>query len=405
MMRKGDAFSTYSRRVREAFGFRSGIIALRQHAWYVEQNVGLTMEDANEALEVLENASFQDLDDFEVPPADIVAFTELRSASDLVRMYSDGQLIIDPQFQREVVWSNSEQTRFIDSIVKQLPIPSMCLSLDYKTQTWQVIDGLQRISTIIRFLSDDSWRLSRLEDVNPEISGASVADFARDNPSLWKLRRIVENATLPINVLRCDFSQESHRRYVFEIFHRLNTGGRALSNQEVRNCIYGGPFNDLLNELNGNKEWLHISKLQEPTGKRYRGQEMILRLFAFADNYENYNGRLARFLNDYMDARANMEAEEIEEKRAKFLRLTACIEREMGDAARAKSLALFEAFLVGCWRNLDQLKDTSPGTIRALFDEMAALDEFSSENLSEGLAAREKMIARMRTAEKVLACD
>lgn len=363
------------------------------------------MKDVGEKLEILENSSFLDLDDFEVPPADIVAFTELRSASDLIRMYSDGQLIIDPQFQREVVWSNSEQTRFIDSIVKQLPIPSMCLSLDYKTQTWQVIDGLQRISTLIRFLSDNSWRLSRLEDVNPEISGTSVADFSQDNPSLLKLRRIVENTTLPINVLRCDFSQESHRRYVFEIFHRLNTGGRALSNQEVRNCIYGGPFNDLLNELNRNEEWLHISKLQEPTGKRYRGQEMILRLFAFADDYESYNGKLARFLNDYMDRRANMDAEEIEEKRGRFLRLMACVEREMGDAARAKSLALFEAFLVGCWRNLDQLEVASPGTIRALFDKLAALDEFSSESLSEGLAAREKMITRMRAAEKVFSRD
>lgn len=356
-------------------------------------------------LEEMENASFQELDDFEVPPSDIVSFTELRSASDLVRMYDDGQLVIAPGFQREVVWNNSAQTRFIDSIIKQLPIPSMCLSLDYKTQTWQVIDGLQRISTIIRFLSEDSWRLSRLEDVRPEIAGAMVSDFSSDNPSLLKLRRIVENATLPINVLRCDFSQESHRRYIFEIFHRLNTGGRALTNQEIRNCIYGGPLNDLLNELNQNSDWLHVSRLKEPHGKRYRGQEMILRLFAFSDKYEEYTGRLARFLNDYMDSKANMDAIEVEEKRGKFLYLVSRLSSEMGDIARAKSLTLFEAFLVGCWRNIDYLKEMPEGMARSLFNDLANRPEFSSESLSEGLAAREKMINRMRVAEKVTSCD
>lgn len=373
--------------------------------WSIARVEGVEMNSDYCDLEEMENASFQELDDFEVPPSDIVSFTELRSASDLVRMYADGQLVIAPGFQREVVWNNSAQTRFIDSIIKQLPIPSMCLSLDYKTQTWQVIDGLQRISTIIRFLSEGSWRLSRLEDVRPEIAGAMVSDFSSDNPSLLKLRRIVENATLPINVLRCDFSQESHRRYIFEIFHRLNTGGRALTNQEIRNCIYRGPLNDLLNELNQNSDWLHVSRLKEPHGKRYRGQEMILRLFAFSDKYEEYTGRLARFLNDYMDSKANMDAIEVEEKRGKFLYLVSRLNSEMGDIARAKSLTLFEAFLVGCWRNIDYLKDMPEGMVRSLFNDLANRPEFSSESLSEGLAAREKMINRMQVAEKVTSCD
>jgi uncharacterized protein with ParB-like and HNH nuclease domain len=68
-------------------------------------------------------------------------------------MHTQGILEIQPEFQREIVWKNPDQTRFIDSLVKQLPIPSMCFSLDYKAQKWQVIDGLQRMATIIRFLS------------------------------------------------------------------------------------------------------------------------------------------------------------------------------------------------------------------------------------------------------------
>jgi len=70
----------------------------------------------------------------------------LRSCADLLRMHSSGKLEIQPDFQRDVVWKPDEQARFIDSLVKQLPIPSMCFSLDYQTQKWKVIDGLEVLS-------------------------------------------------------------------------------------------------------------------------------------------------------------------------------------------------------------------------------------------------------------------
>src|SRR5690606_37165992 len=111
-------------------------------------------------------ASFEAEDTVDpVPPADIVAYNELRSCADLLRLHSSGKLEIQPDFQREVVWKQDDQSRFIDSLVKQLPIPSMCFSLDYKTQKWKVIDGLQRMSSIIRFLSDEPWELNDLQDI------------------------------------------------------------------------------------------------------------------------------------------------------------------------------------------------------------------------------------------------
>src|ERR1700722_20108811 len=104
-------------------------------------------------IKKLEDQSFYDEDhDQPVPPGDVVAYNELRSCADLFRMFAKGNLEIQPDFQREVVWKNDEQSRFIDSLVKQLPIPSMCFSLDHKTQKWKVIDGLQRMSTITNFL-------------------------------------------------------------------------------------------------------------------------------------------------------------------------------------------------------------------------------------------------------------
>ncbi len=86
-------------------------------------------------LRKVEDQSFYEEDrDQPIPPNDVVAYNELRSCADLYRMFATGKLEIQPDFQREVVWKNDEQSRFIDSLVKQLPIPSMCFSLDYNTQ-------------------------------------------------------------------------------------------------------------------------------------------------------------------------------------------------------------------------------------------------------------------------------
>ena len=105
-------------------------------------------------LEEAEEALTFEINHNDVPPDDVVAFNELRSCSDLLRLYETKQLEIQPDFQRDIVWSNTAQTRFIDSLAKQIPIPSLCISLDYKTDKRIVIDGLQRIHSIIEFLSN-----------------------------------------------------------------------------------------------------------------------------------------------------------------------------------------------------------------------------------------------------------
>jgi hypothetical protein len=79
----------------------------------------------NSDLEKLEQLTFDESDSFEFPPSDMIAYNELRSCADLFRFYREGILDIRPEFQREIVWSDLAQTRFIDSLVKQLPIPAL----------------------------------------------------------------------------------------------------------------------------------------------------------------------------------------------------------------------------------------------------------------------------------------
>ena len=306
-------------------------------------------------------------------------------------MYREGILEIRPEFQREIVWPEPAQTRFIDSLVKQLPIPSMCFSLDYKTQKWQVIDGLQRMWTVIRFLRGDEWQLSRLSDIDPAISGQYVLSF-QDKISLRPYYTRIENLTLPVTVLRCDHSKPSHMDYLFTIFHRLNTGAVKLNNQEIRNCIYSGVFNDFLRDIDGDPTWLKMNARPAVAGDRYRGQEQILRFFAFHDGYHQYNGRLAAFLNQYMMKHRQPDESYLNEKRDIFLRTTGIVYRSIfeGHPDERARLSVMEATLVGVSLNIDYVESLPLEQVRQMYHELLGSEEFSDTRLMEGLSRNSK---------------
>jgi|WetSurMetagenome_2_1015567.scaffolds.fasta_scaffold05552_7 hypothetical protein len=352
-------------------------------------------------LEELETESFEQDDSIEIPPADIVAYNESRSCADLFRMYTQGVLNIQPEFQREIVWKGPAQTRFLDSLIKQLPIPSMCFAMDYKAGKWQVIDGLQRMASIIRFLGGDPlWTLSELEDIDQELCGKPAKDFLPKDAMLHKYYQRVENLTLPITVLRCDYSKKQHSRYLFTIFHRLNTGAMKLNNQEIRNCIYSGSLNDLLKSLNTSSDWMKLNRMKKDTGFRFTKQELILRIFAFHDAYENYNGRLARFLNDYMDDNKNIDAKEISRKEGLFKRtINIALHRLFGGTAPVKiPLSVIEATLVGIARNIDDVEGMTNAQIKERYQNILANDEFSEKKLLEGLSGKPRVIGRISAA-------
>jgi hypothetical protein len=356
-------------------------------------------------IDQLEMDTFQQDDSSEHPPGDIVAYNELRSCADLFRMHLKKVLKIAPSFQREVVWKGPAQTRFIDSLIKQLPIPSMCFSLDYKTQEWQVIDGLQRISSIIRFLSPNSdWVLSNLEDVDPSIAGSAVSDFKK-TPRLRSYLARVENLTLPITVLRCDYSKRSHQNYLFTIFHRLNTGGLRLNNQEIRNCIYSGTFNTLLNSLNKNRSWKKINRMKKVSGYRFAKQELILRFFAFHDRHSAYAGKLAEFLNYYLSDNRNPPESFLAEKRDLFQRTVRLIFEKIFDkkSPGKLSLTVLEAVLIGVASNIESLTAAEATTVRKMYNALLKRNEFSEQTLSEGLSKTGNVLARIKAAKRCFA--
>ncbi|ATE72418.1 DUF262 domain-containing protein [Lysobacter capsici] len=339
-------------------------------------------------------------DEAELPPSDIVAYSELRSCADLYRMYEEGFLELQPDFQREEVWPRTAKTRFIDSLVKQLPIPSLCFAYDYKTEKRQVIDGLQRVTALVRFLGPECWQLARLEDVDPRISGVSNEDFRKNGSELAAFYRRVQNATLPITVLRCDFSKKTHQSYLFTIFHRLNTGGMKLNNQEIRNCIYHGSFNLLLRHLAVEVGFQRLLGFSVADIKRFKVEEMLLRFFAFYDRIDEYKGRLATFLNSYMSDHKDIQAEEVARKRDLALDLLQCIGEKLPELFEGKrrTLAVVEALLVGVARNMETVKASPPARVSDAFKRMLADEEFSEDKLRGGLANSERVKGRIDAA-------
>jgi hypothetical protein len=352
-------------------------------------------------LEQIEESYAEEYRSDQTPPSDIVVFNELRSCADLFRLFATNQLDIQPFFQRDKVWKATERTRFIDSLIKQLPIPSMCFGFDFNKKKWIVIDGLQRMNAIVEFLNDKtSWRLSRLDDIAQEISGVDVRAIREKNTPLHSYYEKVENLTIPITVIRCEFSNSEHMEYLFKIFHRLNAGGVRLNNQEIRNCIYSGPFNKKLLELDKYRAWntlkLHINGKKD----RFRSVELILRFFSFTDALDSYSGNLPKFLNKYMQEHRYAEDITLAELESKFTEAVNIVVNKFVPLFSGKKFAFsqIEAMLVGISSNVDNLRVKSDAQIKQLYAGFLGIKTLSGEALSADISSTDRVRTRIRNA-------
>ncbi|MGE4314238.1 MAG: DUF262 domain-containing protein [Pseudobdellovibrionaceae bacterium] len=342
------------------------------------------------------NKSFEEADTDILPPEDVVSYNELRSVHDLYRLYVTHQLEIQPDFQREEVWKAPQKTRFIDSLFKRLPIPSMCLADDYKRGQMIVVDGLQRISTIISLLDKNSdFKLSKLDDVDKRLSGYSSIELRRLNEVLPK----IENVTIPVTIIRCDLEKKSHNEYIFQIFHRLNKGGVSLNNQEIRNCIFRGDLNDLLFDLYKDRRWLDFIGRAKESGDRFKGQELILRFFAMHFSLPQYEGKLSQFLNDFMKNHQHLNSQD-KIKFEQLFALTMDITRNL--IKRPSSIVIREALLYGISKNLDIINKKSSFDINTAYKKMLDEEAFQHQNLQEGLSRKDNLVKRLHVAKEVI---
>jgi hypothetical protein len=165
--------------------------------------------------------------------------------------------------------------------------------------TWELIDGVQRLSSIIHFAgSDNARKRVRLLD---EMKLHDLGKLKTFNNMLFQdLPKSVQLDFLLKPLKITTLSDKSDLNVRFDLFERLNTGGISLTNQEIRSCIYQGKFNDFIKNLSlysGFQYSVRLTSTQESDGTR---EEYLLRFFAFLNNYQNFDHSVVEFLNNYM---------------------------------------------------------------------------------------------------------
>ena len=365
------------------------------------------MDDIKRLIEKRE--AFENSEDETVkavmPPSEVVVFNEMRSCMDLFLMWQKGTLDIKPDFQRGYVWKRKEMSLFVDSLMKGLPIPSICISWDASNGKRMVIDGLQRIWTIVSFLNyrEEDWRLSDVEGVDERIAGQKISEIHASNPLFYQR---LEEATLPITVIRCDCKKANHMEYLFQIFSRLNTGGRHLLYQEIRNCIYQGTFNTFLKQYVRSDLWLQFVERKEEEIAQYRfgHEERALRFLAFYDEWENYNSSLVQFLNQYMSRRRNISSEEWNDCRKHLDFALTQLLRVNGKKDPSKNWNTLESVLVGMAKNRGFVEKLDEEVLSARFAALLKTEEFG-ERMKEGVMHGTKARDRIAQAIKFFGPD
>jgi hypothetical protein len=211
-----------------------------------------------------------------------------------------GQLELQPPYQREYVWKLRPElpSRLIESLLLEIPIPPIYFG-KMNGGRLEVIDGQQRLTTMINYISN-KFQLQRLQRMG-SLNGKSFKGLSDEHQT-----KILD---APIRSVVIDAGNNTDLRY--EVFERLNRGSMALNEQELRNCVYRGPFNDLLGQLELDNYWRKIrgTSVAEP---RFVEREIILRFFAFINRLQFYAGNLKRFLNEYIASYAPRDADQIQ---------------------------------------------------------------------------------------------
>lgn len=249
------------------------------------------------------------------------------SFNELADMYKNGELIINPDYQRLFRWDIGKQSRFIESLLLEMPIPPIYV-IEIDDGKYELIDGLQRISTYLCFRgflnqteageplendteSDDE---DNYDDYDIENYGNAQNGFVLEDCDIVTELNGLSFDQLPTNLKikakRCFVRMEVLRKGInptmkYHMFKRLNTGGEKLSAQEIRNCsirLIDSKFIDFINSLTQNSDFQNtiktISRLK--LQKKY-GEELILRFFAIKNDFDSFTHHIDEFLTKYME--------------------------------------------------------------------------------------------------------
>jgi hypothetical protein len=301
---------------------------------------------------------------------------------------SDESEIFIPDYQRDMVWTPKQQSRFIESILIKLPVPFIFaadVGQGDREGALEIIDGSQRIRTLDNFLSN-KLELVGLKKLTQAI-GMRFSDLSKPRQMRFKRTtvRVIELT---------EKADEDARR---EMFDRLNSGGTRLTTMEVRRGVVDGPFMTFITECAANEQFKALVPLNERNAKRKEYEEFVLRYFAYLNNYQGFQKSVDDFLTDYLRSKnGNFLDADKQAMLDEFGRMLNLVTQYFPNGFKRTGYTTvprirFEAIAVGLSLALREKPDLVPGDI----DQWLDSKEFIKHTRSDASNSRPKLMNRI----------
>lgn len=311
----------------------------------------------------------------------------------IIESLENGEFMIPP-YQREFVWNGKKKSKFIESILLDLPIPYLYFAdIPDKPNEGklEIVDGSQRVRTISSFC-DNKFCLIDLE-VLDKLNGFKFSDLSESRKRRF-LRKTIRSIELTekasVNVRR-------------DLFERINTKPYALSAMEIRKGLYKGEFYDFLKECSQIKEFNKLCPLSEASSKRGEAEELILRYFSYSDNYLQFNHSVEDFLDDYIkDKHTNGFNRSLMENQ--FINMITFVDKyfpygfKKTKNAKSTPRVRFESIAIGVTLALKENSNLIPNNV----EDWMNSEQFKIHTASGSSNNRKKLIGRIEYVKKML---
>jgi len=307
-----------------------------------------------------------------------------------------------PGFQRKFVWTQVQASKLIESFLLGLPVPAIFMYTD-ADNLQMVVDGQQRLKSVGYYFEgyfgpEDRgrrpvFRLIGLNEKSPYLN-KTCKDLETHDPVVY---RKLKDAVLRAFIIKQLNPKDNTS--VFHVFERLNTGGTFLKGQEIRNCVFAGTFNQLLNQLNLFESWRII--FGKTLDKRQRDVELILRFLALLANSKNYQKPMKDFLSDYMKTHQNPKESVLKEYEKVFeataAKVVECLGSKPFHIHNGLNAAVFDSVFVAFAENLSHV----PSDIKNRFKLLKKDNKFEMMT-SSATTDKETVADRLTVARSIL---
>ena len=325
------------------------------------------------------------------------------SFGEIMSMYDRGEIIINPDFQRLYRWSDYQKTRFIESVIIGIPIPPVFVAED-DSGRWELVDGLQRLSTIFSFFGN----LKGEKINNKWVLGAgdmlqSLDGYNADTLPL-KIQLNIKRTVCRVEIIK--WNSEYDLR--FELFNRLNTGGSPLTNQEIRNSLYrsiSSTFNEFLKEMAANEYFIKSVNVPKELVDQLYLEELVLRFMSLYQNRKNVKKSIAQHMTDFMKE-AVSDANFNYDKYRTVFKKTFEILKPLGAGVfnsrnGSFSTAVYDTTTIGISENIHLYSSINPQVLRSKIKEVRSDDVYQAMTRSGGNNSVERVKKRLEFAKSI----